>query len=154
MSATQTVIPAGYRVTITSWENDADNYKDTIHEGLSKERVEYILELCKLFKSGSNNGGATFGNMYDPDEEEIERADAAIRGVLEKYRPVLDEYELEQLDIVADPDDEYSGPEFSAIVSEFLDSSEGYQYRVYDGAKVEYIPHKITMEDVTSQFKV
>jgi hypothetical protein len=147
----QTIIPAGYRVTIASWENDADNYKDKIHEGLSKERVEYILELCNLFKSGSNNGGKTFGNMNEYSRnarDNLAKAEQAVMTVLEKHRAVLDECELANLE---GPEDEM---EVCEIVNEFIGSSEDYIFRVYDGAKVEYIPHEIRMEDVTSQFEV
>lgn len=143
----QTIISAGYRVTISSWENDADNYKDTIHEGLTKERVEYILELCKLFKSGSNNGGKTFGNMSESAMSgRYERAQQAVRVVLEKHRAVLNHCELANLE--AEEDD----TEVCEIVNEFIGSSEFYMFRVYDTAKVELIPHQITMEDVTDDF--
>ena len=143
----QTIIPAGYRVTITSWENDADNYKHTVHEGLSKERVEYILELCKMFKSGSNNGGKTFGNMneYDPPSRLV-KAEKAVRTVLEKHRAVLNECELENLEAEEDE------MEVCEIVSEFLGSSEFYTFRVYSTVKVEHIPFQITIEDVTGDF--
>jgi len=153
MTTKQTTIPAGYRVTITSWENDADNYADTIHEGLSKERVEFILELCRLFRS-KNRDRKCFGNMYEPSHHEALAAEAAIRVVMEKHRAVLTEDELDQLAIESDPDDEYGGPEFSEFVSEYLDSGEGFLYRVYSGATVELIPHEIKMEDVTDQFSV
>ena len=145
----QTIIPAGYRVTISSWENDADNYKDTIHEGITKERVEYILELCKLFKSGCNNGGKTFGNMTEyGGNARFAKAALSVRAVLEKHRAVLNECELENLEC---DEDEMA---VCAVVYEFLDSSEYYLFRVYDVAKVEYIPHEIRMDDVTKQFNI
>ena len=143
----QTIIPAGYRVTITSWENDGDNYKDTIHEGLTKERVEYILELCKLFKS-KNRDKNCFGNMYEPSPNEYEKAEKAVRVVLEKHRATLNHCELANLE--ADEGDMDVGE----IVNEFLDSSEHYAFRVYHKTKVEHIPHQITMEDVTGDFNV
>jgi len=151
---TQTIIPAGYRVTITSWENDGDHYENTVHEGLTKERVEYILELCNLFKSDSSTGGKTFGNLYEPDRTERAEAESAITVVMEKHKPVLTKYELKQLTAVAVPNEPYSGPEYGDIVRELVGYSEYYTYRVYDGAKVEFIPNEITMEDVTGQFKV
>jgi hypothetical protein len=152
---TQTIIPAGYRLSITSWENDADAYHTEIIEGLTRERVEYLLELCKLFYSGSNNNDATFGNMYEYSNgiNALRRkAEDAIRVVMEKHKPVLDEFELEQLAAEYDPEDKYSGPEFGEIISDLLHYSENYVYRVYDTAKVEYIPHEIRMDDVTGQF--
>ena len=143
----QTIIPAGYRVTITSWENDADYYEDTIHEGLTKERVEYILEMCKLFKSGSNNGGKTFGNMNEYDgSARFAKAQQAVNVVLEKHRAVLNECELANLDSGEDE------MEVCEIINEFIGSSEFYTFRVYDKAKIELVPHQITMEDVTADF--
>lgn len=44
-------IPIGYRLVITSWENDGDNYYDTVFEGLSKVDAEYLIALASLFKS-------------------------------------------------------------------------------------------------------
>lgn len=153
---TQTIIPAGYRLSVTSWENDADNYQTTVHEGLSKERVKYILELCKLFYSKNSplkNKGVCFGNMYEPSDVQREDADDAIRAVMEKHRAVLNEDELEQLAVETDPEDEYSGPEFNYIVCEFLGYSEDYLYRVYDKATVEFIPQEIRI-DVSTEFDV
>lgn len=158
---TQTIIPAGYRLSITSWENDADAYHTMILEGLTRERVVYLLELCKLFYSRSKNDTTTFGNIYDSGYgadgkvgELLRKADDAIRKVMERHVPVLSEFELEQLDTAYDPADKYSGPDFHEIISGLLHYSETYIYRVYDGAKVEYIPHEIRMDDVTVQFEV
>jgi hypothetical protein len=150
---TQTIIPAGYRLSITSWENDADAYHTEIVEGISKERVEFILELCRLFRSKNQKPGC-FGNMYDDysnrSDPKRKQAYEAIAVVMEKHRPVLTECELANLDAVASEEDE---PEFAEIVSNFLHYGENFVFRVYDGAKVEYIPHEIRMDDVTGQFK-
>jgi hypothetical protein len=144
----QTIIPAGYRVTITSWENDGDNYKDKIHEGLTSARVEYILELCKLFKSGSNNGGKTFGNMDEYDSGGFAKAEKAVRKVLEKHRAVLNHCELANLE------SEEGDMEVCEVVNKFIGSSEYYTFRVYQTAKVELIPHQIEIDDVTGDFNV
>ena len=152
MPTNQTTIPAGYRVTITSWENDADNYKTTIHEGLTKPRVEYMIELCKLFVSQNRDKNA-FGNMYDPSEHEVSKAVNAVRALMRKHQAVLTEDELQILDGTAGDEDDirYNVQE---MVSEYLDTGEDYAFRVFDGAKVELIPHEIKMEDVSSQFGV
>ena len=143
----QTIIPAGYRVTITSWENDGDNYKDTIHEGLSKERVNYILELCNLFKS-KNRDINCFGNMYEPSRPQMDKAEEAAKRILEKHRAVLDERELANLDSA-----EGEG-EIADMMCDYFGYSEDFTFRVYHRAKVEHIPHQITMEDVTGDFNV
>lgn len=63
-----TVIPAGYMLGITTWENDADHYKTIFKTGLqSKEEVnQYLWDLshCRSSQSRSDNSG--FGNnAYD-----------------------------------------------------------------------------------------
>jgi hypothetical protein len=157
----QTIIPAGYRLSITSWENDGDNHQTEVLQGLSKERVEYLLAVCKLFTSGSNNNGATFGNMYEGSAYQRAGACVAIAQVMEQHRDALTDGELEMLsEIVLDEEnDEYDEDTIADfglddIVSELLSYSECYTYRVYDGAEVEYIPHEIRMDDVTGQFEV
>lgn len=150
----KTIIPAGYRVTILSWENDADNYKDTIHEGQSKERVEFIIALCKKFRS-KNSAKGCFGNMYEASTAEMAPAVKAVLALMEDYRAVLTEVELDILDSEELKEDEdelaYAVQE---LMTDFLDSGENTTFRVFDGAKVEMIPHEITLEDVSAQFGV
>lgn len=140
----QTVIPAGYRLSIDSWENDGDYRQTEIIEGLSKERVQFLIELLSLFRSESNNDGC-FGNMYDPDEGEITLAVAAMRQVMDKHRDALED---DEVDYMTDVDQYF----FSEMVSTYLGSSENYWSRVFDGVKVEYTPTEIILEDVTDQF--
>ena len=46
------LIPAGYRVEVTSWENDGDNYNTKSISGIKSESaVKFIVEICKLHKS-------------------------------------------------------------------------------------------------------
>lgn len=156
-----TIIPPGYRVSVTSWENDADNYKTNIFEGLTKERVEFLAELLPHFYSGSNNRGKTFGNMYEPSDSRYAEAATRIREVMERHRAGLTEDELEILDEAAGIDledatkgrgaDMYS---FGEIVGEFLSYSEDYTFRVFESMKVEFVPHEIRMQDVTKEFKI
>ncbi len=74
MSKKFTEIKAGYRLTVTSWENDGDNYNTKSQDGLTKEESVFLVELITLFKSRHNRHGLsrTFGNMYDPSDKEIE----------------------------------------------------------------------------------
>lgn len=63
-----TVIPAGYMLEITTWENDADHYKTIFKTGLqTKEEVNqylWVLSHCRSSQSRSGNNG--FGNEdYD-----------------------------------------------------------------------------------------
>ena len=58
-------ISAGYRLIVTSWENDADNYKTKSMDGLSEEATYFLGALIKLFYSKNNppKGKVCFGNM-------------------------------------------------------------------------------------------
>jgi hypothetical protein len=38
-------IPAGYQVSVTSWENDGDNYRTETIPGLSKEGAQFLVDL-------------------------------------------------------------------------------------------------------------
>lgn len=157
----ETVIPAGYRVSVTSWENDADHRKTNVFEGLTKERVEFLAELLPHFKSGSNNGGKTFGNMYQPSDDRLAEACGRIREIMERHRAGLTEYELELLDETAGMNlkdaTEGGGSDmynFGEIVGEFLSYSGDYTFRVFDTMQVEFVPHEIRMQDVTKKFKL
>ena len=152
-----TIIPPGYRLTIGSWENDADNYKTTVLEGLTKERVEYLLELCRNFTSGSNNGGATFGNMYEPSDTRLAQATDRILEVMARHPAALTEDEVDLLNGTGDYEDlskDDIGYTCQEIIGDLLSYSENYTFRVYDGATVQFVPHQIEMQDVTHEFKV
>lgn len=157
----ETVIPAGYRVTVTSWENDADHYKSTVFEGLTKERVNFLAELLPHFYSGSNNRGQTFGNMYEPSDSRYAEAATRIRNIMERHQDALTEDELEILNEAAGIDleeatesagaDMYS---FAEVVNAFLGYSEDYSFRVFDTMQVQFVMHEIRMQDVTEEFNI
>ena len=58
-----TGIPAGYQLHVTTWESAYDHYKTQVLSGLTKEDVEFYLDLMKPFFSKHDmvNPG-TFGN--------------------------------------------------------------------------------------------
>jgi hypothetical protein len=145
---TKTIIPAGYRLTIMSWENDMDACKNEILEGLTKERVEFLIELCSLFKSRSC-GKSFYGNMYEPSELERNDACLAVAIVMSKHFDVLEDDEKCMLGLSEDDSIQDFVVEF---MGDMLGYGEGYWVRVFDGAKVEYTPVEIILNDVTSQF--
>lgn len=148
-------IQAGYRVTIISWENDGDAYDTNIIEGLSKERVEFIIELCKLFYSGSNNGGRTFGNMYELNAYKLNKACVAIQAVMSNHCAVLTDEEQHLLSLDIDGDDFSDSYLFTEMMADYLGrSEEDFAFRVFTTMKIERIPHEIQFEDVTGKFDV
>ena len=147
----KTIIPAGYRVTIMSWENDMDACASEILEGLTKERVEFLVDLCSLFKSASRSTKTKkyYGNMYEPSESEVNNACKVIQKVMNTHREALSEDELAALDeddlgVINDFMGDYLG--------DLLGRSENYWVRVFDGMKIQWVEKAITLEDVTGDF--
>lgn len=129
------VIKAGYRLSVTSWENDADNYNTEIVDGLSKSEVQLAVDLLNLVKDSSSNTDL-FGNMYDPDESEIEAFKAAIEEVFKK-NGIEEEQPFDlAMDLYYD---------YGIGASEFFT-------RVAEKVVVEYVPADITISDVTQEF--
>ena len=134
------VIKAGYRVTVTSWENDADYYRTESSLGLTKEEAQRDVEFLKLIKGSHCNNNKVFGNLYEPRDSEVEAFSAAVK-------PLMDKYEVEY-------DPEYPLDVFIDIVSEYTGYSEGYTTRNVESIIVEYIPEDIHIEDVSKEFGV
>lgn len=148
-----TIIPRGYRLTVTSWENDADNYRTMFKESLSLEQVKFDLELCQLLRSEYGPAHYGFGNLLDDDS--IEEYQKAIIKVLNKHKNILpDDVDLDE---EIDEDDPYSSTSWFDYVQElnyeYFGSSEGYITRVFDSFKVEYVSEDIKLEDVTLEFE-
>lgn len=141
----QTTIKAGYRLSINSWENDGDHRKTKVLEGLSKELVQFYVQLLKLFKSQNYNDDRTaFGNMYEPEDYQLQYAADAIKGVADTHRGTLDSSGYhEYLHVTEDPVD---------YVGALLGYSEHYTYRVFESFKVELVPTEIVLQDVTDLF--
>jgi len=136
------VIKAGYRLTVSSWENDADSYNTRTIDGLDDNKVRFHVDLLKLI-AGSRHNGPTFGNMYDPSDKELEAFEKAVIKVLEKH-PASNEgftAAAEALDIAND------------IIGDYTGYSEFYT-RVVESIVVEYVPQEITIEDVSTKFGV
>lgn len=73
----------GYHVTVTSWENDADNYNTKTIVVQDREEVGMLVALFDLLGYSSRNS-CDFGNMYEPDDAEREafaNAVAALPGM-------------------------------------------------------------------------
>lgn len=133
-------IKAGYRITVTSWENDADNYNTEIIDGLDESTTQYHVDLLKLLKGSHCNDKTVFGNLYEPRDSEIAAFQNAVTKVLDKHGKL--EVECEPLDIAMD------------IISEYTGYSDGYMTRVVESIMVEYVPQAIIIEDVSKKFGV
>jgi hypothetical protein len=136
------IIKAGYRLSVTSWENDADNYQTHSIDGLSEEKVKNLIKLVSLFESSSNSKNK-FGNLYEPSEEKIEKMDAE----LIKFNDVLGYKHAKN-------DEDHINYIKEKWLSELGIYSSGEFYtRVFGDYTVEYTPTEIVIEDVTEKFK-
>jgi hypothetical protein len=143
-----TTIPPGYRLTVTTWENDCDNYNTRSIEGQKLETTQFLVDLLKLFSSKNAHSGKGHGNLYDPSEEEIEKCQKAIVEVWDRHSP---EVPKDYSAVVTDED------KYETCLQAWLENlgvagSNDYYTRVVESFKVEYIPHEIRIADVTAQF--
>jgi hypothetical protein len=140
---TQTTIPAGYRISITSWENDGDNYKTEVLEGLTKERVKLYTDICKaLYRNYGKM--PRIANLYEPTESELE----AFNKVMLKVRKANEsEFDKDTTDEETMQETMYDiASDLGLVGSEFFS-------RVCESFKVEYINTPIVLHDVTDEFK-
>lgn len=62
-----TVIPEGYVIKITSWENDGDDYDDVIHTGRPMKDIEFFEKIKPIFSSCHDGKNKGYGNRdYNP----------------------------------------------------------------------------------------
>lgn len=134
-----TIIPAGYRITCVSWENDGDNYRTKFKEGLSISAAQLYVDLALLL---TIRKGCDFGNMYEPSDDELEKLADAVSEVLHKHG--ITDVQVSDKDEVTDY--------FFDVMYDFTGASEHYCTRVVESIKVEYIPLPIELTDVTAEF--
>lgn len=137
----QTVIPAGYRLTVTSWENDADNYNTEVKEGLSLGACRLYVDLCKLM--GDDDAGVA--NMYDPDEGELAKLEQELVKVARRHpeeTPSLEDgfTESDIADTMTD------------ILYDLGLTGSDFHTRVCSDWKVEHILTDIILTNVTEEF--
>jgi hypothetical protein len=151
-----TLIHAGYRLSVTTWENDADNYKIKIVEGLTKPQVSFLVDVCNHMESASNGGFANnqFGNLYEPTDGELE--------LYSRYMLALAKAHGYDCDPDQDYDDMY---DLYDAADEAIYELSGYELsdlgltgddfftRVCESYTVEYIPQAVELQDVTADFK-
>lgn len=135
---TQTVIPAGYRLTVDTWENDADNHYTQVLEGLSLELTKLYVDLCKLF-----NGDSEVANLYDPSPEEKQVVYEELTKIAYAHPGSVDTSSEDATIIGREMMDKCG--DIGLIASEFFT-------RVVDDFKVEYLPEDVIFADVTAQF--
>ncbi len=141
-----TTIPAGYRVTVSSWENDGDSPKTKVLEGLDERTARFAVDFARLFRS-KNGRPAGIGNHYEPNDAEQAAVARAIAGVVAGHSPLPESVAGYFEGNGADNDGalEYA--------YELGLSGGDFYTRVLEGIKVEHVPEPVVLHDVTAEFK-
>ena len=133
-----TTIPAGYRLTVESWENDGDNEITKIIEGIQNDDdVMFYVALCKMHEMNT-----PYSNLYEPKDHVIEAYNEAIQELIVRF-PNMTYYDQPLVD-------HNSVSDITSLMG--LGASEYYLSRVCDSFKIEYIKEDITFEDITDRF--
>lgn len=144
---TQTVIPAGYRITVETWENDGDSNNTKEQAGLTKVEASFLADACRQFKSSSNREGGV-GNMYDPDSKELQMFEermvelSARHPEMKNSEKYKDYFESE----------ENISEAIHELLYDFRLTGGEFYTRVCDSFKVDYIAEDIYIDDVTKEF--
>lgn len=144
-----TIIKKGFRVTVTSWENDADNYNSGELQGLSHPEAAFIVDFVKLFSSQNDHTNRGIGNMYCPDSGEMAEAEARVMAVVQKHRATIEGSETFKYFLYEGEFNEDGWRDYAYDLT--LSGGEFYT-RVMDSFTVEFIAQDIVLEDVTQEF--
>ena len=113
-------IKAGYMVCVTTWENDADNYKTKVLSGLTKPQAIAVKKFCKFFTSDERNN-YTFGNEETVDYEFI--------------KETMDPTDIVLLSQIGSLEGLHS-----KLIGQWAD---GYYSRVYESIRFFYFPEDV-----------
>ena len=147
------IIKQGYRITVTSWENDADHYQTHSVDGLDVRDVEFFVDFCKLHYS--QNAWKTekgMGNMYEPSDSERNEYISKAKAVFVKHRicPFLLQ-RFPDHPITEDITEDDTNDITHELAYEIFGGGEFYT-RVFDGRGIVYVPEELEFEDVTKRF--
>jgi hypothetical protein len=141
-------IPQGYQIQIHSWENDSDHRRVKTISGLTKEDVQFYIELTKLFYSmnawGTSKG---FGNSA-PNPHDL---NTAVIGVINSHPSVSvmthglwnDPDFPDDIDIIYDTLIEF-------VLGFPEDYDNVYFCRVFESMDIYFVPNDI--KEISSEF--
>lgn len=129
-------IPAGYRFTFDSSDNDG-KYRTFIKEGVSLKETQLLAKLARLI------GYCGTGLEDPPDEETKAAAHATLFPIFEEHQELFDDFSLFTS---VEPMIDYLSENMLGH------ASWGCGIRVLENYKIEYFPQEIQIEDVTDDF--
>lgn len=139
-----TDIKPGVAITVTTWENDADNYRTDTLYGLTLEIASDLVDVLKLFTSYHNGGG--IGNiLYD-----FMGTDNKI-GYQQVVHDACTPRLLEYINSVhgRDGESDVEAP-YYWLCSKFSISNEYYATRVVDEIKLHLIAGELVITELGS----
>lgn len=140
------VIEKGYTLTVTSWENDADNYRTETKTVVTREEAEQLHKICtELFKS-KNRGEGGVGNSMDGDCGEIVLNYYESNKDLLTFEPFINLQK--RIDDYPDEVEELIFDCFQDLAYELMGGSEYYDFRVCESCDVTYSPEDIFLEEI------
>lgn len=138
---------AGYRLAVTTWQNDADDFQTKYETYATREELDRVIMLCKLFASRNDRvpgiGNHTNGEYYDVLH--------GVQNFVEAYPDVLG-ISLEEIERLLDDDTLKDYAVFYTIMSHFpknlglLGNDDYFITRVLDKLEVVYFAEDVYAE--------
>ena len=135
------IIPPGYQLHITSWENDADNYKTEILSGLTKEDVRFYIHFLSHFEMDKPYGNGRIGEYSDAEK-------IAITSAYETCRPTTPQLLEDIENSIEHWKTSYYGCDW--VYDTIGIWCEGERYRVFDSCEVYLV--RTPIPNVTGEF--
>ena len=165
------VQPAGYAITVASWENDADYPATKTTNVTTLQQAQLVVKIAKLFRSNwrynTVRGETSFDNMYDANLQELHDMFRAISKIIGDY-PLFQELlgwddfvlptekDFEEYDEFGDvgPVEGMHDAVFELLASLGLSGMQDCQStRVAEHITVLYYTEPVYAEDVTATFE-
>ena len=171
------IVNKGYRLEVTSWENDGDDYRTLNMTFDTKEEALAVVKMAKVVWKSSNNGG--IGNLMEDEDSEGERIicdylaenpellainnqttpDMLKDKIIEFYKepefmgdtaPTEDNWKEYIYDYLSDNQDlvEEWAEGIMHYNSELMGYSEYYYSRIYESYALFYSPEDVYLEEI------
>jgi len=162
--------PAGYAITIASWENDADYSATKTMSVTTLEQAQLVVKIAKLFRSNwrynTVRGETSFDNMYEANSYELAQMFIVISKIIGDYPLFQELFGWDDFVMPTTQDfEDYDEAEDSPVdgmydaVFELLSSlglsgmQDGQSTRVAERITVLHYPEPVYAEDVTDTFE-
>jgi hypothetical protein len=160
VSATlSSVRPSGYELQVTTWENDMLNPQTRTMGGLTKEDVQFYIELAKHFDHTPSRAYLGLGNNDVSPSVLVPLIDKLLAkhtNISPKVRAFW-ELDPEDTEVARLSDHCLSDYQFDLYLDNLsytiLGRSRDGCPRVFDSFKVMFIPAEVVITDVTAEFK-